>query len=89
MSGRSLAARCWQLHQAAGRGDRQAGARLDRLSRQGVRAGQCHIDLVCGWHRHAGDPHACDEPGCAEALDGAAWAASWELYWPPGGRPPG
>jgi len=88
MSGRSLAARCWQLHAAAERGDRTAAARLQRLSAAGVRAGQCMIDLVMGWHRHAGDPGACDEAGCAEALDGAVWSASWEAYWPAGGAPP-
>ncbi len=89
MSGRSLAARCWQLHRAAEAGDRQAAFRLDRLSRAGVRAGQCHIDLEMGWHRHPGREDACDEPGCPEALDGAAWAASWEAYWPPGKHPGG
>jgi len=88
MSGRSLAARCWQLHAAAERGDRQAGLRLDRLSRAGYRAGQCAIDLFMGWHRHPGDPHPCDD-ACPEASDGAAWSASWEAYWPAGGSPPG
>lgn len=86
MSGKSLAARCWQLHAAAQRGDRRSAARLDRLGRAGFRAGQCQIDLFMGWHRHPGSPHACDER-CPEAQDGAAWAASWELWWPPGQRP--
>ena len=48
MSGRGLAARCWALHRAAEAGDRRAGARLGRLSRAGVRAGQCVTDLVMG-----------------------------------------
>ena len=86
MSGRSLAARCWQLHVAAERGDTAAARRLARLSRAGVRAGQCHIDLVMGWHRHPGHVDACDE-ACLEAADGAVWAASWEAYWPPGKHP--
>jgi len=83
----SLAARAWRLHQAAGAGDRAAERQLERLGAAGVRAGQCHIDLVMGWHRHPGRPDACDEPGCAEASDGTTWAQSWELYWPPGNRP--
>jgi hypothetical protein len=87
MSGRGLAARCWQLHAAAERGDGTAARRLERLGRAGVRAGQCHIDLVMGWHRHPGDAGTCNEETCAEASGGAAWAASWELYWPPGKRP--
>jgi hypothetical protein len=86
MSGRSLAAHCRQLHAAAERGDRLAARRLGRLGRGGVRAGQCHIDLAMGWHRHPGRVDACDE-ACPEASDGAAWAASWELYWPPGKHP--
>lgn len=87
MSARSLAARCWHLHQAAERGDRAAGRRLDRLAARGIRAGQCAIDLAMDWHRHAGQPDPCDEP-CPEALDGAAWAQAWEAYWPPGAGPP-
>jgi len=86
MSGRSLAAHCWRLHQAAERGDGRAAARLHRLGWSGVRAGQCMTDLVMGWHRHPGQPGACDEP-CPEAAGGAAWAAAWELYWPPGQHP--
>ena len=90
MSGRSLAARCWQLHQAAERGDAAAARRLDRLSRAGVRAGQCRTDLAMGWHRHAGRPgqlDCCDDPSCPAAADGSAWAQAWEAWWPPG-RPP-
>ena len=83
----SLAARCWQLHQAAEAGDALAERRLDRLGWSGVRAGQMTIDLACGWHRHPGRGDACDDTSCPEASDPAAWAASWELYWPPGKRP--
>jgi hypothetical protein len=85
--GRSLAAHCWRLHQAAEAGDRAAERRLYRLGRSGVRAGQCMIDLVTGSHRHPGCLDACDDMSCTEASDGAAWAASWELYWPPGQHP--
>ena len=83
---RSLAARCWQLHTAAERGDGQAGRRLERLAGAGVRAGQCHADLVMGWHRHAGGRGACLDD-CPEASDGVVWASSWEAWWPPG-KPP-
>ena len=86
---RSLAAHCWRLHQAAQAGDKAAERRLYRLGWSGVRAGQCMIDLETGWHRHPGREDACDEPGCPEALDGAAWVASWEAYWPPGQHPGG
>jgi hypothetical protein len=88
MSGKSLAAHCWRLHQAAEAGNTTAARRLHRLGWSGVRAGQCTIDLQMGWHRHPGQDGACDEP-CPEASDGAAWAAAWELYWPPGERPGG
>lgn len=88
MSGsRPLAAHCWRLHRAAQGGDRQAERRLERLGRSGVRAGQCWIDLTMGWHRHPGQPGACDDTSCPEASDAATWAASWELYWPPGQHP--
>lgn len=86
MSGRSLAARCWQLHAAAELGDGSAARRLERLGRSGARAGQCAIDLTMGWHRHPGRD-ACEDASCPEASAGAAWAASWELYWPPGKHP--
>jgi hypothetical protein len=85
--GKSLAARCQLLHAAAECGSPAAARRLDRLSRAGQRAGQCCIDLVMDWHRHPGRLDPCDDPGCAEASDGAAWAAAWELYWPPGHLP--
>lgn len=84
----SLAARCWWLHQAAEAGDQLAGRRLDRLGWSGTRAGQMTIDLVMGWHRHAGQLDPCEDARCPEASDGPAWAASWELYWPPGSTPP-
>jgi hypothetical protein len=87
MLGRSLAAHCWQLHAAAERGDAAAARRLDRLSAAGVRAGQCHIDLGMQWHRHPGQLDPCDDTSCPEASDPVAWAASWELYWPPGQHP--
>ena len=84
---RSLALHCWQLHQTAEAGDRTAARRLERLSRSGVRAGQAMTDLVMGWHRHPGQPGPCDDTSCAEASDGAVWAASWEAWWPPGQHP--
>jgi len=84
---RSLAAHCRRLHQAAEAGDKAAERRLDRLTRSGVRAGQCAIDLEMSWHRHPGREDACDEPGCPEAPDPVAWAASWERYWPAGQHP--
>jgi hypothetical protein len=83
----SLAARCWQLHAAAERGDTAAARRLDRLVRGGVRAGQCGTDLLMGWHRHPGQLDPCEDASCPEASDGAVWAASWEGYWPPGHHP--
>jgi hypothetical protein len=86
MSGRSLAAHCWRLHQAAEGGNVTAGRRLERLGASGVRAGQAMIDLVMGWHRHRGQPGACDE-ACPEASDGEAWARAWEAWWPPGKHP--
>lgn len=83
-----LPARVWLLHRAAGRGDGRAGRRLARLTRSSTRAGQARIDVVMGWHRHAGAADPCVDAGCIESRDPAAWAASWELYWPAGGEPP-
>ena len=83
----SLAARAWQLHAAAKAGDAAADRQLGRLAARGTRAGQAVIDVTCGWHRHPGQPDACDDEMCAEVLDGAVFAASWEAWWPPGGSP--
>lgn len=86
---RSLAARCWQLHQAAGHGDPWAERILFRLANRGPRAAQLWIDLTMGWHRHPGSLDPCEDAGCVEALAPAVWAASWEAYWPPGKHPGG
>ena len=85
MSG--LAARCWALHTAAEAGDSAAARRLEGLVARGPRAAQCSIDLLYGWHRHAGQADPCEED-CPEATVPAMWAESWEGYWPPGGAPP-
>lgn len=83
----SLAARCQQVHAAAERGDEGAEVRLRRLAAAGQRAAQCLGDLLLDWHRHAGQPDPCEDASCAEASDDTVWAASWELYWPPGQHP--
>ncbi len=83
----SLAARCQQLHAAAEAGDTAAAQRLDRLAAAGPRAAQCLGDLLLEWHRHPGQPDPCESEQCAEASDPAAWARSWEAYWPPGQHP--
>jgi hypothetical protein len=88
VSSDSLAARCVRLHEASERGDPWAERILFRLAMRGPRAGQLLIDLEMGWHRHPGSPGPCEDAGCAEALVPAVWAASWEAYWPPGGKPP-
>ena len=86
MSG--LAGRCWALHTAAEAGDAAAARRLEGLVARGPRAAQCATDLLYGWHRHPGQWDACEAQACPEATGPAAWAQSWEGYWPPGGAPP-
>jgi hypothetical protein len=83
----SLAARCYWVHQAAEAGGPAAERQLRRMAGRGQRAAQCLIDATMQWHRHPGQPEPCEDPGCPEASDPAAWVASWEAYWPPGNHP--